>query len=153
MQEYTHIFLMQVHKEPQLLRRILNRLSHENHYFLINIDSKSKQKEEFEAVVKDHDNVLGITELNVMHDGFSQISCTVKQMKTALSSPIESDYFHTISGQDYPCVDADKFDVFFQKNDMSYMMLDTEQDIRKRRYSKYKERLEHYKFWDVFNDS
>jgi hypothetical protein len=143
---------MQVHKEPMLLNRILNRLEHENHYFLINIDSKSLQKVELEAVVKEHNNVLGITKLNVMHGGFSQISCTVEQMKMALVSPIKFDYFHTISGQDYPCVDADKFDMFFQNNDRSYMMMDTDQDIENWLYSKYKERLEHWKFWDVFND-
>lgn len=151
MQKFTHLFLMQVHKEPLLLKRILKKLAHENHYFLINIDSKSKQRTELEAVVKEQDNVLGITAMNVMHGGFSQISCTVNQMRAGLASPIKFDYFHTLSGQDYPCVNADDFDEFFQKNDRSYMMLDTEQDIENWLHSKYKERIEHYKFWDIFN--
>ena len=37
----THIFLMQVHKDPQLLNRILKSLRKENHYFIINVDAKS----------------------------------------------------------------------------------------------------------------
>lgn len=90
MQKHNHLFLLQVHKEPQLLRRILGKLAHENHYFLINIDSKSKQRAELEAVAKEQKNVLGVTTENIAHGGFSQISCTVDQMKAGLTSPIIS---------------------------------------------------------------
>lgn len=153
MEAKNHVFLMQVHKEPKLLKRILGRLEHPNHYFLINVDRKSRQFSELMRVCNKTKNVLKVTKNNVMHGGFTQIQCTVEQMKAALASPIRADYFHTISGQDYPCCNADAFDAFFQADDKSYMMLDTDQDIDNWLHSKYRERLEHWRFWDVFNGS
>lgn len=147
----NHIFLIQAHKESLLLERILNRITAPNHYFAINIDCKSDEFNELMQVIQKFKNIIYITNHNIIHGGFSQIACTVEQMRFALNYTVQFDYFHTISGQDYPCVSVEKFDSFFQNNTKSYMLIDTEEEISKWRYSKYKERLEQYWLIDVFN--
>ena len=97
-----HVFLMQVHKEAKMFERILNKLVSPNHYFAINIDIKSREYEPLMKIAKSFDNVIYVTNNNIKHGGFSQIACTVEQLKYTLSYGMKFDYFHTISGQDYP---------------------------------------------------
>lgn len=134
-----------------MLERILSRINSSNHYFIINIDCKSSELNELMRVCKKFKNTISITNNNIMHGGFSQIACTVEQMKFALSYSVKFDYFHTISVQDYPCINVEKFDAFFRNSTKSYMLVDTEEEMSKWRYSKYKERLDHFCFIDFFN--
>lgn len=106
----NHVFLIQAHRYPELLRRILKRLESSNHFFYINIDSKAKNQDELNFA-----------------------------------------YFHSISGQDYPCVSNGEFDSVFENGDKSYMLCDTESEALERRVGPYIERLEHWYFMDVFN--
>ena len=147
----NHTFLIQVHKSPKLLRRILERISGDNHYFFINIDKKVRNVEEFENQIRNIKNVMQISHINVMHGGFSQVVCTIKQFRYASSLPLDFQYFHTISGQDYPCVSMETFDAFFECNDRSYMMLDTDEEAKKWKKKKYPHRLDHWYFMDVLN--
>lgn len=49
-------------------------------------------------------------------------------LKSALEFPIKMDYFHLISGHDYPCQSVQKFDSFFEMNNgKSFMHFDTEE--------------------------
>lgn len=146
-----HVFLMQVHKEAKMFERILNKLVSPNHYFAINIDIKSREYEPLMKIAKSFDNVIYVTNNNIKHGGFSQIACTVEQLKYTLSYGIKFDYFHTISGQDYPCVNMNVFDDFFASNKKSYMHMDSDEEIGRWRYTKYKERLVHYFLIDMFH--
>ena len=147
----THIFLMQVHKDPQLLNRILKSLRKENHYFIINVDAKSLCAVDMLNVINAEKNIVCITRENIMHGGFSQVLCTMKQIYCALDYNIRFDYFHTISGQDYPCCSMDQFDDFFEKTDKSYMMMESVEELAEWREKKYKHRLNHWYFMDIFN--
>jgi len=69
----THIFLMQVHKDPQLLNRILKSLRKENHYFIINVDAKSLCAVDMLNVINAEKNIVCITRENIMHGGFSHV--------------------------------------------------------------------------------
>lgn len=149
----NHAFFFQVHKEPELLRRILLRLSAPNHYFWINIDEKTKDVMPFYQCLEDINNVRMVSRMNIMHGGFSQVACTIMQLRNALSDSIEYDYFHTLSGQDYPCISMERFDRFFEHNNQSYMMLDTPEQATEWKKRKYPKRTDHYYFMDVFNRS
>lgn len=146
-----HVFLFQVHKEPELLRRILSRLSSENHYFYINIDKKVKDIRPFRECLAGIGNIREITRMNVMHGGFSQVACAVMQMQKSMADPQKYDYFHTMSGQDYPCVSMKTFDQFFENNTKSYMMLDTQEQADEWKKKKYPGRTDHWYVMDIFN--
>lgn len=147
----NHVFLFQIHKEPKLVARILKRLEAENHYFIVNIDKKCENSDEFKKELEGIGNVIYNRPVNVQRTGFSQIKCTIEQMKLAVEHKVHFDYLHTLSGQDYPCVTTEKFDAFFEDNNRSYMMLDTIDEVEEWRKNKYSIRLEHWYFWDVFN--
>lgn len=51
-----HIFLFQVHKQPELFGRIIKILASPNHHFLVNVDSKVKNLSDFVEAVKGINN-------------------------------------------------------------------------------------------------
>lgn len=147
----NHLFLMQVHREPEILDELLTNLENENHYFMINVDSKSNTSV-FENILEHHKNIIQITRQNIAHGGFSQVRCTLEQIQYSFECGIRFDYFHTISGQDYPCVSKQVFDLFFERNEgKSYMMVDPPKMIEAGRNQKYRQRLECWNFADVIN--
>ena len=160
----NHVFLMQVHQHPRLVERILRKLAAPNHFFLINVDGKCSAelaREMREAIVASGVSVVDITRMNIMHGGFSQIDCTLRQMRSALAggavdAPPSFDYYHTISGQDYPCVSKARFDHFFEDScardsHRSFLWIDPPESLRRWRLGKYRRRLDHWWFHDSFN--
>ena len=146
-----HIFLMQVHKDPGLFGRIISRLASQNHAIIVNVDAKTKNFDEFKAAVEGCPNIIFNDRVNVMHGGFSQIHCTLIQLKLAYDSFPNFKYLHTLSGQCYPCCTQNYFDKFFAGNTTSYLMMDTLEQVTLWRQKKYPHRLEHWYFMDVFN--
>ena len=53
----------------------------------------------------------GKENMEVAHGGYSQIDCTLRLLRKAYDAGM--DYFHLISGQDYPCRSNEEFDAFF----------------------------------------
>lgn len=149
----NHVFLFQVHKDPELLDKILKNLSFDNHFFCVNIDEKSKESAEFIRVLGKYKNVLDISHFNIMHGGFSQVECTLYQIKKILNGSLHIDYFHTISGQDFPCVGPKSFNLFFELNaGKSYMMMDSDSELKEWRKDKYPHRMNHWYFMDQLNN-
>lgn len=65
--------------------------------------------------------------MEVAHGGFSQVECTFRLLRKA--HDMGMDYFHLISGQDFPCRPNSEFDEFFEKNvGKSYMHFDSEEE-------------------------
>ena len=122
-----HAFLYQVHKQPQLLRRILKVLEKENHYFFINIDAKVKDAKSFDDALRDIKNVVYMPKMwSVFHCGHSQFLCTLDMLRYAMNYKVPFAYFHQVSGQDYPMRSNEQFDAFFESTDKSYMCLEGE---------------------------
>ena len=144
----NHVFLFQVHKDSVLIKRILKRLESPNHFFVINVDGKSNEKREILSSINSISNVILITEDRIAHGGFSFASCTINQIKFCYEQEIHFDYYHTCSGQDYPCVSNGLFDAFFSKASTSYMLMDTPELAEKWRKDKYRKRLERFYFVD-----
>lgn len=110
-----HAFLMEVHKSPDLFGRIVKVLAADNHHFYVHIDAKVTDITPFIKTVKDIKNVTFIDRIKVFHGGVSQIYCELALFREAYKNP-DIDYFHLISGQDYPLRSNDAFDKFFEKH-------------------------------------
>ncbi len=146
-----HIFCFQVHKEPDLFKQILDRLQAENHYFCVNIDAKSEHLNEFQNILNGIPNVCLVTNFNVMHGGFSQISTTLYQLRFVNKNIADDYYVHTISGQDYPCVSSKRFDAYFENTDFSYMFVDSiEENLKVERQKELHDKIMHFYYDDLF---
>lgn len=122
-----HAFLIIAHSYFEQLEDIISLLSSPNHYFFVNIDRKVIMGGQFiEDCKKKYPHVFfleGKERMEVAHGGYTQVSCTLRLLHKAYD--YGCDYFHLISGQDYPCHANKVFDDFFEKNrGRSYMWID-----------------------------
>lgn len=51
-----HLFMIQAHAQPNLLKRLVERLVSDNHYILIHIDKKQNLSV-FKTIIKENDHV------------------------------------------------------------------------------------------------
>ena len=88
-----HIFLFQVHKQPELFGRIIKILASPNHHFLVNVDSKVKNLSDFIESVKGINNVHWVSKrVSVFHGGpcqfiFDMSRC--RQNRTLISKIVK----------------------------------------------------------------
>lgn len=137
-----HAFLLQVHKQPELFRRILMILSNENHYFFVHVDKKTKNYQEYRNATNDIPNVCFLdNRINVCHGGISQIECTLALLKKSFNYSVSFDFFHSLSGQDYPIRSNQQFDDFFEQTNDSFMAFDPEDKQKLFRKKKYSDRV------------
>lgn len=119
----NHAFLIIAHKQPKLLGRIVKLLEAENHYIFIHIDKRNKEIDRFKAEVNGISNVYFTQKrYEVHHAGISQIHAIIELLKsTKIYSNVSFDYFHTLSGQNYPLSANSIFNDFFENTDRSFM--------------------------------
>lgn len=147
-----HGFLIIAHAYLPQLERIIELLSSPNHYFFINVDKKTLEGTNFIMHCKQsYSNVFfleGKDRMSVAHGGYSQVECFMRLLKCAVQQNM--DYFHFISGQDYPCQPNEEFDAFFEKNvGRSYMHMDSEAEAEEWKKEKYPNRVKCYRFLDI----
>ena len=124
----NHAFLLMVHKQPNLMGRIIRVLAKENHHFFIHVDKKVKRMDEFVDAVKNVHNVhFAKKRVSVYHCGISQLYALMGLFDEALHEEPQMDFFHVISGQDYPVRSNEQFDAFFEKTDHSFMYINSEE--------------------------
>ena len=145
-----HAFIIQVHAYPEQLKEIVSLLASHNHYFIINVDKKVSDVT-FKEALKGYENVFfteGGKRISVNHAGFSQIKCTINLLRMARE--LNVDYVHSLSGQDFPCVDNDTFDAFFDKcGNKSYMHYDSPEEAKLWARKKYPDRYRRYYAYDM----
>lgn len=144
-----HGFMIMTHAFPEQLEEIVNLLEAPNHYFFINIDKKQDDKP-FKQLLQDHKNIYfteGKNRIRVVHGGFSQIQAEISLLTLANNKGM--DYFHLISGQDFPCVPNSQFDKFFEDNEgKSYMHYDSPEEANIWIKDKYPKRYKFFYFRD-----
>lgn len=128
-----------------------------NHYFLINYDKNQGDLQDFKNHVLERikiDFQKNIVFLNgdkrvaVNHGGFSQVRCELNLLKFAGVFFSNIDYFHIVSGQDFPCMKNKDFDSFFeQAGEKSFMHYDSTEDFNLNKKLLYK-RVNKYWFYD-----
>ena len=145
----NHAFLMMVHDEPELALRIVKRLVAPNHFIFMHIDRKIP-KEHFNFSLNGLTILPNDSRIQVSWGGFSQVEAEFQLIKSALDCGIDIDYFHLISGHDYPIVNNYLFDDFFKKNNgKSFLYYDTEDEALLWRKNKYPWRVCRYHLNDI----
>jgi len=148
-----HAFLIVAHSFPEQLEDIVNLLDASNHSFFVKVDKKNEKMLFTDAVLrrKEKQNVRLIRSMRVNRGGFSQVTCTLKLLKEAfkISSPEKIDYFHLISGQDFPCKSNDEIDALFEHGEKSYMHFDSPEETMEWRKHKYPNRTDYFDFRDL----
>ena len=110
-----HALLIVAHKQFEILIKMLKTLDHEDIDFFIHIDKKCQKypKHEIEQACS-YSNVHFIKRQNVHWGGYSQIRCTLSLLSNAISN--NYDYYHLLSGQDFPIKKKQQFLEFFNQN-------------------------------------
>lgn len=144
----NHAFLIVAHRDPGQLYDILRLLQAPNHYFYINIDEKFENHKVVADIIAERIPNTEFTFMNVAHGGYSQIRCTLNLMRLAFDA--EMDYYHLISGQDFPCKANKDFDNFFELNkNRSFMWFDTEEQHKEWIDNKYQIRTRGWYLYDL----
>lgn len=111
----THAILILAHKDFQLLKHLVGYFSR-GCYVFIHIDKKSSITEHELASLRNIAYVRGIyREFEVHWGGFSVLEAEFSLIGHALNE-CDADYFHLISGQDYPIKPLDYFLNFFEEH-------------------------------------
>ena len=112
-----HAFLIIAHADYDLLFRLLKNLDHENHSIFIHIDKKSKLTQDDIDLLNSacaSAKIFFIERKKVAWGGFSQIDCELRLLETA--SRYNFDYYHLLSGVDYPIKKIKFIHEFFERN-------------------------------------
>jgi hypothetical protein len=135
-------YLILAHKNPDQLRRLIDRLNDSYSFFYIHIDQKSDINL-FTNSIKG-DNVLFLTNrINCLWGDFSQIIATIKLMEEAINSK-RNGMAILLTGQDYPiksCLEINNFIDRYSK----YNFIDTI-PVEQIWPDNYKDKTESYKF-------
>jgi Core-2/I-Branching enzyme len=104
--------LILAHKNPEQVKRLVQRLEHPDVSVFIHADKKSSfERNSFPG------NTTFITEnVSVYWGDFSPVQATLTGMKEIKESAIKFDYFLLLSGQDYPITSIKKLLDFFKEN-------------------------------------
>lgn len=110
-----HAIMIMAHKNFGFLRHLIEYFSSDCYVF-VHIDKKSSITREEQAYLAAMPQVSGVYRKYSVHwGGFSILKCELFLLKEAMRSS-DADYFHLISGQDYPIKPLTTFLEFFEKN-------------------------------------
>lgn len=128
-------YLVQAHANPQMLSRMIDRLSNDNVFFLIHIDLKS-DIHTFKEVCP-QSNVLFIEDrVDCIWGDFSIVQTTlnlIENLKNLAAQP--EDRIILISGQDYPLKNASSITEFYKTHsDTDFIEMFVAKDVHPRPY-------------------
>ena len=107
-------YLVFAYKNPQLLKRVMERLSSEDCAFFIHIDQKRSMKE-FSRI--SGDNVFfSEKRIPVYWAEFSGVQAILLLIRNVLEGPQEYDYFVLLSGSEYPLRSRSYIHTFLEEN-------------------------------------
>lgn len=133
-------YIMQCHKNPKQINRLVDAIVDENCDVYIHIDKKSENIREY---ILKPDNVFILpyeASVSVTWGDVSQIHATLALIKAVIDCPKKYDYVWFISGQDYPIKDKKAIYDFLEKDkEMAFIDVMGDSHIQK-----YKKRCEIY---------
>lgn len=110
-----HAILILCHKDLELLCKIINYFEYDCDIF-IHIDRKSQFNQVQIDYIQQIKNVKLVSQKYAVHwGGFSMLKTELYLMRMALQMS-DANYFHLISGQDYPVKPLNEMLTFFEKN-------------------------------------
>ncbi len=110
-----HCFMLMAHAQPELLEKLLKALDHEDNDFIIHLDSKASlnPKEVEKAISKGR--AYFTQRLSVTWGHFNMVKAEYLLLEKALEIG-DHDYYHFISGQDFPLKSVEDINEFFAQN-------------------------------------
>lgn len=133
-----HAFLIMAHDNLPLLKRLVKRLDHSNSNVYVHIDKKTEVPNCFEEDLKNAVRFAGVQfvpRLKVTWGNYSLIQCELNLLRIALRD--HNDYYHLISGHDYPLVSMDYFNEFFNTNNGLEFIGFSKLGFAKKEYQRY----------------
>lgn len=110
-----HAYLIMAHNEFKLLEKLIEVLDDERNNIYIHIDLKSKINIEDKIKVNKYKSSIYFVErMKVNWGSSSQIQCELNLLKAATEKSY--DYYHLISGADFPLKNQNEIHDFFNKN-------------------------------------
>lgn len=110
-----HAILIMAHKNYSFLHHLIEYFERDCYVF-VHIDKKSDITKEEIACLREMPQVAGVYQKYSVHwGGFSILKCELFMLKDALKK-CDADYFHLISGQDYPIKPLSYFLTYFEEN-------------------------------------
>lgn len=109
-----HAFLILAYNEFWLLKKLVGFLSDQNCDVYLNIDRRAEISEEDLLYLNSNKTVRLITRRVIHWGGRSVLECELHMMEYALHEN-RADYFHLLSGQDYPIKPLSEFLAFFER--------------------------------------
>jgi len=107
-------YLVLVHDNPGVLKRLIAALSNSDCAFFIHIDRKTDVSQ-FSGI--DGDNIfLSDERVSVYHSGFSMVEATLLLLRQAFNRPENYDYFILLGGSHYPLRSQEYIHGFFERN-------------------------------------
>lgn len=111
-----HAFLVMAHANFPLVGRLLKKLDHPDNTIYLHIDAKSAFSDEDLKMLRDccRFSKLHLTPRHtVTWGGYSQIDCDLRLLEAAVKG--DHDYYHFISGVDFPTKPMSAIHAFFEK--------------------------------------
>jgi hypothetical protein len=134
-------YLILAHKNPNQLKRLLDRLNDDLSFFYIHIDRKSDVEQFVNLIVGD--NIKFITNrINCLWGDFSQVIATINLMEEVVKTKRDGIVI-LLTGQDYPIKNLSEIDRFIGENS-EYNFIDAV-PVEKI-WESYKDKIESYKF-------
>ena len=144
-----HAILITAYKNYHHLEEIIQCFD-DNFELYIHLDKKSKISENELTKLKSNDAVKLVSQkYKVNWGGFYHLKSILYLTEQALKNP-ENQYFHLITGHDFPIKKASYFGEFFENNDAEYMEYYT---IPKMGHADNNnmDRIEYFNFHDLWN--
>lgn len=116
----NHAFLLLVHNQPNLLRRLLKQLENSNHHFFIHVDKRA-DKASFEIALSDISNVHFCEKHRACNWGGNNLIWATLDLLRMAKRTRDFGYYHLISGVDAFCSTNSDFDAYFENNQKSYI--------------------------------
>lgn len=110
-----HAYLIMVHEKPDFLRLLLQRIDNPNNDIYIHIDSKALGFDETEVISwTSYSKIYFIKSQSVTWGAYSQIEVEINLLKEAIL--LEHEYYHLLSGIDFPLKKPNEIITFFEQN-------------------------------------
>lgn len=110
-------YAVQAHKNPEQLKRLIDRLDSPNSYFYIHIDLKSDIDKFIKIIREGRENIYFVEDrLDCIWADFSQVLVSIKLMKTILERHNGEGMYIPLTGQCYPIKPLSHIHQFLEKN-------------------------------------
>ena len=119
-------YLIIAHTEPDMLKALLRCLDDERNDIFLHIDAKSPmQYEDFQAIPR-HSKITVMPRMDIQWGGSSLVRLEMDFLEAAVRQG-PYDYYHLLSGQDFPLKSQDEIHAFFEaRNGTEFVSIEEE---------------------------